>query len=91
MIFSINKKDLVADTPMQVEIVRIMTLKAALKLELVGLKGRPGVPTAYKQLKTALGIKGTRQRVLEQAQRWVDETIRIGEYAWLDVEPEEKR
>ena len=49
----------------------MLALRARLKLELVGLKGRGR--TAYSLLKQELGIKGSRQKVLDK----VNEIIQV--------------
>lgn len=52
-------------TGQQIEAARILTLRAMLKLELKGLSKSRG-PTAYSTLKM-MGLKGTREKVLAQA------------------------
>jgi hypothetical protein len=49
----------------QIEAARILTLRAMLKLEMKGLSKSRG-PTAYALVKKELGLKGTRQGVLDQ-------------------------
>ena len=49
----------------------MLALRARLRLELVGLKGRGR--TAYSLLKEELGIKGNRQEVLDK----VNEIIQV--------------
>ena len=48
----------------QIDMARLLTLRAMLKLELKGMT-RSRAPTAYSALKK-LGYKGTRQEVLAQ-------------------------
>ena len=48
----------------QIDMARLLTLRAMLKLELRGLS-RSRAPSAYSMLKK-LGYKGTRQEVLAQ-------------------------
>jgi hypothetical protein len=50
-------------TEAQIETFRLITLRAALKLEIVGLKRRG--QSAYKILK-GMGFAGSRQSVVEQ-------------------------
>lgn len=50
-----------------IPLVRLVTLKAGLKLEIVGMRVSRG-PTCYSILKKQYGLKGTRQRVLEQVE-----------------------
>jgi len=52
-------------TGSQIEVVRLLSLKAMLKLELKGMK-RSKSPSAYMIVKRDLGITGTRDRVLKQ-------------------------
>ena len=51
-------------TPNQIELARLMTLRAMLKLEMKGMASRGR--SAYAIIKDELGLKGTRQRVLDQ-------------------------
>ena len=51
---------------------RILTLRAALKLEIKGLRGRFN---AYKIIKAELGFKGSRASVLEQLNAYIEENI----------------
>ena len=61
------------DTPEGIEAYRILALKGALKLEIAGMKGRGR--SAYSILKSEFGFKGSRQSVLDQLQKIVDETL----------------
>lgn len=45
--------------------VRLLTLRSALKLEIVGLKRGRG-RSVYSIIKSEFGFKGNKQRVLEQ-------------------------
>ena len=54
----------VLDTPDQIARFRLATLRAALKLEIAGMKRSRG-PSAYAILKTE-GFTGTRAGILEQ-------------------------
>lgn len=56
---------IVADTPEKVKAYRLLALKAALKLELVGLKVRRGF-SAFATVKQEFGLKGSKASVLEQ-------------------------
>lgn len=58
-------------TGSQIEVVRLLSLKAMLKLELKGLK-RSKSPSAYMIIKRDLGITGTRENVLKQVDKIVD-------------------
>ena len=48
----------------QIDMARLLTLRAMLKLEMKGMK-RSRAPSAYAMLKT-MGYKGTREQILEQ-------------------------
>jgi len=56
-----------------VDFARLASLKAMLKLEMVGLKRRGS--SAYSILKSDYGFQGNRHRVFEQAQAEVDKQI----------------
>ena len=55
---------IVADTPNKIEMYRLLSLKGALRLEIVGLKRRGR--SAYALIKDEFGFKGNREKVLEQ-------------------------
>jgi hypothetical protein len=63
----------VFDTPEDIWFAQLAARKAALKLELRGLSrhGR----TAYSICKSEYGLKGTREQVLAQMERLVQEAI----------------
>ena len=61
---------IVADTPYKIELYRLLTLKSALKLEVLGMKGRGR--SAYSIIKEELGIKGNKQKVLDQVNQMLD-------------------
>lgn len=46
-----------------IPLMRLITLRSALKLEVLGMKGRAN---AYAIIKREFGLKGTRKSVLEQ-------------------------
>jgi len=54
----------ILDNPQAIELYRLATLRAALRLEIFGL-GRRG-QSAYAILKQELGVKGSRESVLAQ-------------------------
>ena len=62
---------MIAENKYQIQLYSMLVLRARLKLELVGLKGRGR--TAYSLLKQELGIKGSRQKVLDK----VNEIIQV--------------
>ena len=65
---------MIADTPYKIELYRLLTLRAALRLEVVGLKGRGR--SAYSIAKEELGIKGNKQKVLEQVNEMIQSVKR---------------
>jgi len=62
----------VLDTPDQIARFRLATLRAALRLEIAGMKRSRG-PSAYAILKTE-GFTGTRAAVLEQLNKHLEQT-----------------
>ena len=61
----------ILDTPDQIARYRLATLRAALKLEIAGMKRRG--PSAYAILKTE-GFAGTRAEILEQINKQLEQT-----------------
>lgn len=53
---------------------RILTLRAALRLEVLGLKRSRGC-SVYAIIKREFGFKGSKQRVLEQLNAYTEEHI----------------
>ena len=55
-------------TPEQIALFRLCTLRSMLKLEILGMtrKRTAYSSTAYAMLKEELGLKGTKQSVLDQ-------------------------
>jgi len=62
---------MIAENKYQIQLYSMLALRARLRLELVGLKGRGR--TAYSLLKEELGIKGSKQKVLDS----VNEIIQV--------------
>ena len=62
---------MIAENKYQIQLYSMLALRARLRLELVGMKGR-GRP-AYSLLKEELGIKGNKQKVLDK----VNEIIQV--------------
>ena len=60
---------MIADTPYKIELYALLSLRAALRLEIVGLKGRG--KSAYSIAKEELGIKGNKQKVLDQVHEMI--------------------
>ena len=61
----------ILDTPDQIARYRLATLRAALKLEIAGMKRRG--PSAYAILKKE-GFAGTRADILEQINKQLEQT-----------------
>ena len=60
---------IIADTPYKIDLLTLLYLRRNLRLEVVGLKGRGR--SAYSVLKEELGIKGNKQKVLDQVNAMV--------------------
>ena len=60
---------MIADTPYKIDLYRLLSLRAALRLEVVGLKGRG--KSAYSIAKQELGVKGNKQKVLDQVNQMI--------------------
>ena len=60
---------MIADTPYKIDLFRLLSLRAALRLEVVGLKGRG--KSAYSIAKQELGVKGNKQKVLDQVNQMI--------------------
>ena len=56
-------------TGKQIPLARLITMRAALKLELMGMKRRG--QSMYSILKEELGIKGNKQSVLSQLEKHI--------------------
>jgi hypothetical protein len=56
---------------------RLLTLRSALKLEIVGLKASRG-RSAYALIKREFGLKGSKQRVLEQFEEYIRQESAVG-------------
>ena len=53
------------DTPEQIEMAKYLTMRSGLKLEIQGLRLSRGI-SCYKMVKNTFGLKGSKQKVLEQ-------------------------
>ena len=56
---------MVLDKPEMIEGFRLLQLKSALKLELIGMKMWRG-QSAYARIKEEFGLKGSKQKVFDQ-------------------------
>lgn len=59
----------IIDTPEGIRMVRLLALRGALKLEILGLRGRVN---AYQIVKREFGFKGNRQAVYTQFCEYVE-------------------
>ena len=64
----------VADKPHEIEWVRLLYLRYGLRMEVVGLKSRGR--SSYSIAKEELGIKGNKQKVLEQVNEMIQSVKR---------------
>tara|TARA_A100001391_G_scaffold136768_1_gene95472 strand:+ start:542 stop:748 length:207 start_codon:yes stop_codon:yes gene_type:complete len=60
------------DTPEQIEMYRILSLRSMLKLECLGMKRGRG-QSAYSIIKSEFGLKGNKKSVLEQLEQIIEE------------------
>jgi|TARA_R100001530_G_scaffold15436_1_gene13790 hypothetical protein len=60
---------IVANTPDQIEMFRLLAMRGALKLELVGMKRRG--QSVYSLIKEEFGFKGNKQKVFDQFERYI--------------------
>ena len=68
---------MIADTPYKIDLYRLLSLRAALRLEVVGLLRSRG-KSAYSIVKQELGVKGNKQKVLDQVNQMI-QSIKEGE------------
>lgn len=61
------------DTPEQIQMARYLTMRSGLKLEIQGLRLSRGV-NCYKMIKDTFGLKGSKQKVLEQFEQLLTES-----------------
>lgn len=67
------------DTPGGIAFVRACSRKAALSLEIQGMKrtNQRGARTAYSIVKDVYGFRGNRQSVLEDLNEYIEATLRL--------------
>ena len=53
------------DTPEQIQMARYLTMRAGLQLEVKGMRLTRGL-SCYKMIKDTFGLKGNKQKVLDQ-------------------------
>ena len=56
---------LMLDKPEQIQMARYLTMRSGLKLEIQGMRLTRGV-SCYKLIKDTFGLKGNKQKVLDQ-------------------------
>ena len=56
---------IIADTPNKIELYRMHVLHKMLKLEMLGIKFKSGMPTAYSAIKKEYNLKGSRQKIYD--------------------------
>ena len=56
---------IIADTPQKIDLYRMHVLHKMLKLEMLGIKFKSGMPTAYSAIKKEYNLKGSRQKVYD--------------------------
>jgi hypothetical protein len=79
------------DTPESIAFVRACSRKAALSLEIQGLKRSSGRQTAYSIVKEVYGFRGNRQSVLADLTEYIEATLRLRklpeeDYNWAVTE-----
>ena len=56
--------------------VRYLALKSGLKMESIGLKtARGSRSTCYSMVKKEFGFKGSKIKLLNQLEKWIDENL----------------
>ena len=60
---------MIADNPYKIDLYALLSLRAALRMEVAGLKGRG--KSAYARAKQELGVKGNKQKVLDQVNQMI--------------------
>ena len=56
---------IILDKPEQIQMAKYLTMRSGLKLEIQGLRLTRGV-SCYKLIKDTFGLKGNKQKVLDQ-------------------------
>ena len=65
---------IIADTPEKIELYRMHVLHKMLKLEMLGIKFKSGMPTAYSAIKKEYNLKGGRQKVWDTFKEIIETT-----------------
>tara|TARA_B100001939_G_scaffold207862_1_gene178716 strand:- start:901 stop:1116 length:216 start_codon:yes stop_codon:yes gene_type:complete len=61
------------DTPEKIQMAKYLTMRSGLKLEIQGLRLSRGI-SCYKMIKDTFGLKGSKQKVLEQFEQLLTES-----------------
>ena len=69
---------IIADTPQQIDLYRMLVLEKMLRLEILGLKMGRG-RTAYSAIKKEFNLKGSRQKVYDIFKQMIEATKQKGE------------
>ena len=62
---------IILDTPEQIDMYRLLSLRSALKLECLGMKRRG--QSAYSIVKAEYGLKGNKKSVLKQLEQIIED------------------
>ena len=66
---------IIADTPQQIDLYRMLVLEKMLRLEILGIKmTKYGQPTAYSAIKKEFNLKGSRQNVWDTFKQMIEAT-----------------
>tara|TARA_R100000458_G_C8256865_1_gene232861 strand:- start:418 stop:636 length:219 start_codon:yes stop_codon:yes gene_type:complete len=65
----------VLDTPQKQELAKLIVLRGAMRMEVKGFRMTNKSPTAYSILKKEYGMKGNKQKVLEQLNEILDKVL----------------
>ena len=71
LVRGVMRGTIVLDHPAQIEGFRLCTLRAALKLEIKGLRHSRG--SVYAAIKKQFGFRGSKERVLEQLSTYIEQ------------------
>ena len=64
---------IIADTPQQIDLYRMLVLEKMLRLEILGIKMGRG-KTAYSAIKKEYSLKGSRQKVYDIFKQMIETT-----------------
>ena len=75
---------MIIDSPEQISMYRALTLKAGLKLEVKGMRMSRG-RTAYSIIKEEYGLKGSKQKVLDQFTELLEVASKTGSHTLTKI------